>query len=330
MEKEDKLILNKIIFWAMILLLGILTYLIIKSYLAAIISAYILAYLVKPLHRRLSNKLNPKLAAIVCILIIVLIIVLPLILIAQTTISQAYNLLGDKDLKSTLEKLSENAILKQTGISLDTITQWIISLLIDLLSSALKYAPLLIITIVIMLWGVYYILIEWDSISANLKRFIPFKNKEKSVKDIDNATKALVHGTFFIALIEFALVATTFGILGINGFLILATLVGIFAFIPGLGPIIIWAPTAAYQIIQANYVSGIIIIIVGLIMSIGIETFLLGRIVQSRAKINPLVSFIGIIGGVPLFGIFGIIIGPLILIYTLKIGQEAFENSPQV
>ena len=63
----------------------------------------------------------------------------------------------------------------------------------------------------------------------------------------------------------------------------------------------------------------------GLFLSIFIETYLLNHIVEEKAKINPIIRIIGVLGGVPLFGIFGFIIGPLILVYTIKILEEAIE-----
>jgi len=45
-----------------------------------------------------------------------------------------------------------------------------------------------------------------------------------------------------------------------------------------------------------------------------------------KAKINPLIMLVGIIGGISIFGVFGFIIGPLILTYTLKLINEVIND----
>ncbi len=46
-----------------------------------------------------------------------------------------------------------------------------------------------------------------------------------------------------------------------------------------------------------------------------------------KANIHPFVMMIGVLGGIAIFGIFGFILGPLILVYTIKLVQEVFVNN---
>jgi predicted PurR-regulated permease PerM len=187
----------------------------------------------------------------------------------------------------------------------------------------------MLISILIALWGMYYFLINWDYLVPDIKKFIPFKNKERIAEEIDSATRGIVHGMFFIAIIEFAVASLGFYILGVKLYILLAILMAFLVFIPGVGPIFVWLPTALFYILTANYFRGIGVIVVGAIVSIGVETFLAGKIMEKKAKINPLMHFIGVLGGVALFGIFGFVIGPLILIYAIKLLENGIKAHSQ-
>jgi len=68
------------------------------------------------------------------------------------------------------------------------------------------------------------------------------------------------------------------------------------------------------------------VVITGLIISIFIENFVFAQVVGRQAKIHPLIVLIGVFGGVPLFGIFGFIIGPLLLVYTINLIENAVKG----
>jgi predicted PurR-regulated permease PerM len=187
--------------------------------------------------------------------------------------------------------------------------------------------PSFVIGVIITLVGAYYILINWSSLSSTLRFYLPFRERERVFKEIADATDSIVRGYLLIAIIEFIVALIGFMIAGADYFILFSFLIAIFAFIPLLGPGLVWIPLALYHFVTGNTYAGIIIAITGLIISIIIDGFLVAKIVGDKARINPLVMLIGILGGVPIFGIFGIIIGPLILFYTLKLIKESIETT---
>ena len=129
-----------------------------------------------------------------------------------------------------------------------------------------------------------------------------------------------------MALIEFVVGVIGFYLVGVKAYILLPALIFLFAFIPGLGPVLVWGPLAIFYIALQDYPTGIGVIIVGLIISLVIEILLRNKLVGSSTGINPLVMLIGIIGGMTIFGLFGFIIGPLILVYTLKLIQQTVSH----
>jgi predicted PurR-regulated permease PerM len=323
MRREEKERVHRYIFIGIILILVFLSFLVIRPYIIALVSSFILAFLVKPLFDLMKRKTNKPISALISILLIVLIVLLPLGAIISGVISQAQESLNGEFLNGIIESLSEN-ILK-TNIDTSTIFEKSTTTLISLLTSTISYLPSLILSLLITLLGVYYILINWEFLDYALKKYIPFDDKERIADEMAKTTKHMVYGTLLVGALQSILSFIVFYLLGIQYPLLLSSIIFIFAFIPAVGPAIVWAPLALYYLINQDYTTTIILVILGLILSVYMDTVLRSKLSSKSSNINPLVMIIGILGGVSLFGIFGFIIGPLILAYTLKLIENAFD-----
>lgn len=318
--------LKQYILLAIIILLVVLSYFIIKPYFIAIISSFVLAYLIKPIHNKIRKSMPESISAMICILIAFLVLILPFALLIGGVTTQSIESLNVKEVKSFLSIISAHPILENLNINLDEIKQKGTILLVSLLTSTLKQIPHVIVSILITLIGTYYILLNWEEIVSSLKNYLPFKNKDHVSKEISKVTDHIVYGTILIAFVELFIAVIGFYFLGVNFYLLFAVLIFISAFIPFIGPGLIWLPLAAYYLFTSRIQTGIGIIIIGLIISILIELMLKNKIIGDKTKINPFIILLGVFGGISLFGIFGFIIGPLILIYTIKLLQEAVKH----
>jgi predicted PurR-regulated permease PerM len=107
-----------------------------------------------------------------------------------------------------------------------------------------------------------------------------------------------------------------------------ALLITILAMVAGMFPIvgttIVWVPVAIYLLIAGNTVSALGVVMFGLIASV-IEALFKPIFISRRAKMNSSLILFGMVGGILLFGLLGIILGPLILAY-LFIVIEAYRD----
>ena len=316
--KEDS---NRYFFWAVFLLLLILSYFILKPYLIALISAYILAYLVRPLNISLEKKLSKSLSAIISVFVAIVILVLPVALIAASLVQQVQSYLQRGGLSRILEEAAKISFGEKFNFGVGTLTG-VDSPWASLLSSAVSFAPSLLIALFVTLFGMYYILINWDKLNGILAGFIPFKNRKEIVEDISEISNIIIYGTLSIALIEFVIAAAGFYLLGIKFYLLLGLVTFLLAFVPALGPALVWVPTLVYYLIVKNYYTAVGVLVIGLILSVLVDTILRAKILGDKTKINPLVMIVGLLGGIAVFGIFGFIIGPLVLLYTIEILKE--------
>lgn len=322
---NNQKIFRKYIFWVALVGLVILSYFIIRPFVIALISAFVLAYLTRPVYKFLNERgLNRALSALACILLAILVILLPIALIVGNVVNQAVTV--QKTNTGFLGNISNLPILERLNLDLQEIAQGAISFGLGYLTQAATQIPALLIAIFVAFFGMYYILIDWEILLAKLKVYIPHKDKEKTIKEISKVTKGIIYGIVLIAALQFVVTAIGFYISGVKFFLFLATIIFFLAFIPGLGAAVVWVPVALYGLFTQDYFMFIGVTITGLIASFVVDTIIGPKIMGAKTKINPLIMLVGVLGGVFVFGIFGFIIGPLILIYTLKLLEESLEN----
>jgi predicted PurR-regulated permease PerM len=315
--------IKKYALWSVIAILVILSFFIIRDYIIPLISAFILAYLAKPLYSWFNKKFSNQISAAFCIVIIILVIVIPLTLLIGSLANIASQSISIEGLSNIESKISSLPLLK--NIDVTVLNEKLTSVLISIVTSTLRQIPSLALTLLITLLGVYFILLNWPMLAANLKKYLPFKDKTRIASEIGAATHNIIYGYLLIAIIEFIIAAVGFSISGVSYALIYATIIAIFAFVPGVGPGAVWILLAIFHLFSQDYTAAIGIIITGLVISFGVDTFLVVKVVGSKSRIHPLILLVGILGGVPLFGIFGFIIGPLVLVYTIKLIEEAFR-----
>jgi len=324
--EDNKEELKRYFLLAVIFLLLFLSFKIIQPYLIVLISAFILSYLILPLYLALNKKLNKKFSAVLCILIILIAVLLPLGGIVGGIINQTHGLTNDKKVISFINDIELLPILNKLNVDLDSLFEKGTSLAVSLLSSALSYIPSLIISLIVLIFGIYYILINYENLSMELKSYLPFQDKNQIAEEIDKSTKGIIYGSFLIAVIEFVIAVIGFFLSGVDSYLLLPLIIFFFAFIPGLGPTLVWVPLAIYFAYTGNWFAFTGVIITGIILSVGVDTILKTKILGEKSKINPFIMLLGILGGISFFGIFGFIIGPLILIYSLKILSEYLKK----
>jgi predicted PurR-regulated permease PerM len=94
-------------------------------------------------------------------------------------------------------------------------------------------------------------------------------------------------------------------------------MVGLGSFVPAVGSAIIWAPAGLILILEGHTGSGIGFLLYAIVFIIGMENFLRISLQKRMADVHPLITILGFIIGVQLFGVPGIIFGPLLLSWFL-------------
>ncbi|HLC93310.1 MAG TPA: AI-2E family transporter [archaeon] len=323
---DDKHQLKGYLFWAVILGLIALAFFLVLPFMIAVISAYLLAYMARPLFVRLATRMRQTLAAVTCVFVALLLVVVPVSLVVIGVVNEAGDFASKQNISHYIGLVASHPFLR--GFNLNPITMQIQfnQFITDTTGSLLASLPGLALGLIVTLIGMYYILCSWETLSEQLKKHIPSHNKDRIIRELDKTAQAILHVTFAMAILEFAISFVGFTISGVEASLILATIIFVLAFVPSIGPIMVWAPLALYYIAIQQYPTAFGIIIIGIILTVGIEQILYSRWIGNRTRIHPFVMLLGVIGGITLFGIFGFIFGPLILASALDVIKGAMQQ----
>lgn len=305
--------LTLIIFAAILYLI----FLLVKPFISVILGSVILAYTFWPLNKRLNEKIKkPGISSAISTVIIFLIILVPLIFVLNLlTIESisAYQSLKGLDISSFIS----NDFTEKFSSQFQEIVDRVLLFFVETSSKIVLSIPQLALNFFLLFFLVFYLFKDGEKVVRIIKSHFPSKNKNIYSK-FDRLTKALIYGTILLAIIQ--------GILGGIGFLIFdipspilwGTAMAISSFIPIIGTAIVWLPAGIFKLIQGNFVSGIGIILFGFLIISTADNFIRPYLVSSKAKVHPVIIFLGVLGGLKLFGFTGIIIGPLFLALALE------------
>src|SRR5690606_17096982 len=132
-----------------------------------------------------------------------------------------------------------------------------------------------------------------------------------------NITYSNIIGQTIIAIVQGGCLALGFVIFGVEDPLFWGVICAILSFIPLLGPPLIFVPAALILLSHGNSWQGIGLLIWGFGLVINIDNVLRLVIAKKVGDIHPLITVVGVIIGLPLFGIMGLVYGPLLLAYFL-------------
>jgi predicted PurR-regulated permease PerM len=200
---------------------------------------------------------------------------------------------------------------------------WLSQRLPSLATSLLHFT----VVIGLMLFTLYFMFVQEEGFLAGLRRYLPFREKTliELGDSLRNTVQANVLGQVLISLIQALLTGLTLWIFHVPDALFWGMVSFFLAFIPLLGTPLVWAPAAILKLTQGHTGQGVGILLVGVIVIMNIDNLL--RIVLARriGDIHPLITLAGVILGVSIFGILGLVLGPLLLSYFIVL-MRVFER----
>jgi len=155
---------------------------------------------------------------------------------------------------------------------------------------------------------------------------LPKDQDEKLIQKFKDMAGAILIGYGFAGFLQGAVGGLVFAVFGLNAPFLWGVLMALLAFLPIIGIGVVFIPAAVFMFIKERFFAGCFFIVFYLVLSFGVENILKPKIVGERVKMHTLLVFLAIIGGMKLFGILGIIYGPLIVTCFLTLVDIYHEN----
>lgn len=330
-------IIRQLFVLSLIIFLG---YLITKEmipYLSGILGAVTLYVLFNTwMHRMLKKGWKPWLAATVIILTSIGIIIIPLSVIALIFISRVSELFKNKEqvthlINETVDKLETYIPFDFSAkFNSDRITNWISNYMETVANSGFDMA----ISLTIMFFMLYFMLINRNYMRGYFMMYIPLSDRNIRVlaKESRSIVKSNAIGIPLVALIQGVIALVGYYIFHVPNPLLWFVVTFIGSMIPFVGTTLGILPVSMLLISQGDNFNGFGILLYGLIV-VGSADNLFRMFVQNKlANLHPLITLIGVIIGVPLFGFIGLVFGPLVVsvfLLMLKIYKDEYGKPDQ-
>lgn len=298
----------------------------------------------------LHRKLNATLSSLITCVIIFFVLFIPVSVFVGILANEAYDLYltaRDAVLNNPIKELLENSkivdklngFLTNFGVTItgDELNRGVAELgrtvglfLYQQATSMTANIANFVVNFFFMLLIVFYLLIDNQRLVSFIVGLSPLPDDqdEKLIQKFKDMGGAILLGNGLGGLIQGTLGGIVFAFFGFKSPFLWGVIMALLAFLPIVGVGAVFLPAALYLILQGRLGAGIFFIVFYVLLSGGIEYLFKPKLVGKRVQMHTLLVFLSIIGGLKLFGILGIIYGPLVVTAFLTL-TDIYESSYQ-
>ena len=313
-------------------------YLLFRPYITPILFACVIAIVFYPLHRGVRRAFRRQnLSAAISTVLTLLLGIVPLafLLIAVSNeLSDLYQSLAMKNgsgsggLAAPLFTGSEKIMSwiehhfplssvdpKQILLSrLEDMSSSLVRLGAALVSNAFSFIVNAVIAVVIL----FFLYRDGESALSKIMAALPFPQDkiQKLQSRISSIVVVNFYGGVVIGALQGTLAGITFWALGLDSPVLWGVMTGFFSLVPMIGTAIIWLPAALGLLLTGHVAKGIILLLLGSAVIGTVDNIVRPFIIRKRVHLHMLLVFFALLGGLRLFGVLGLFVGPVILSVT--------------
>jgi len=320
------LILLVLVFWS--------CYLIFKPFLIEIFAAVILVTIFYSSYEKLVKFLwNKKgLASFVMCVLISLLIIIPVANLitygakkSVSTYEETINFIEDINFRN---KIEDNVFEKiNIGIDQEDFKRFLedtvkktSNLLVSGATNFIKETTNFLVSLVLIIFTMFFFFIDGVSMLDRLMYLTPLPNKydRKIFEKFRDVSYSTMLSTFITSIAQGLLGAFGFIIVGLPAFFA-GVFMAVFSLVPYIGATIIWLPVSIFLFLKGNVWEAIFLAIWGSLVVGSVDNLIRAYLIKDKAQVHPIFIIFSILGGISLFGFWGVIIGPLIISLAVTI-----------
>jgi predicted PurR-regulated permease PerM len=330
-----------VFFYGLVLLLGYLFLQILAPFFAPLGWAAVLAIFVYPWHEKLILRHGNARAAALTTLVVTVLIVGPGIVILAAFVQESRAALSalDQDVIAGQLNSVERAWDRIRGVIpgaqsvdlrslIENVTSRAGGFLAARVGGLLADIAVLLFQLFVTLFALFFFLRDADTIMRGVRGFLPFEplRREHMIRQTRDLVYASVAAGLLIASLQGLAGGLAFALLGLGAPVFWGVMMGFLALFPFVGTWLVWAPAAVWLVATGHAVKGLVLTVLGATIVSGIDNVLRPAILSGRAQMNGLLMFMSLLGGVGLFGLLGIVLGPLVTVIVLGL-FDAYTSS---
>jgi len=306
----------------------------VAPYLVALLIGAMLALLSRPLYEYLrQQRRGPKTSALVVTVAVALLLVIPLLAFLAVAGDQAISL-ADRlshsegfSLESIKSKLTQFGPLRTLVGDPDAIEKQMRETLQNSGKAASSWVlavagavPDFLLQLVLALGACFFFLVDGKRFLGWMKDKIPLEPdvREKLVTSFRESTLSTTWATLAAAVTQAIIVLISFLVLGVPAAFLAGCATFFFAWVPILGSTPVTVIGTIYLFMQGATTKGVIMIVLGVITGIS-DNVVRPWVLKGRGEMHPLVGLVAIFGGIQMFGILGVFLGPILVAILISL-----------
>jgi predicted PurR-regulated permease PerM len=308
---------------------------ILRPFYGAVLWGVIIAIVFRPLYRRLLRSVpeRPTLAALATVFVILVLVILPISVVAGMLVQEGlstYERIESGELNlgryfqqvfsalpawatSLLDRLGLTSMVhieERLSALLTRSAQFFAAQALSLGQNAASF----IVSLFIMLYLLFFLLRDGEALARRVRNAIPLRaDQQRSLADrFSTVIRATVKGNLVVALVQGALGALIFWLLGVGAPVLWGTLMAFLSLLPAVGAAVVWLPVAIYFLATGAVAKGVTLIAFGVLVIGLVDNILRPILVGKDTRMPDYVVLISTLGGIAVFGLNGFVIGPVI------------------
>ncbi len=323
-----------LLFYGLVILLAYFVYLIFAPFLVPLAWAAVLVVVSYPAYEWLKRRMHPTTAALVSTLGVTLILIVPSVLVMIAFVRQGveavqsiqfsiaaghftwlanawahlhnrFPSIGSDDVTTALHRYTEQA------------AEFVAARLGTILRNTAVFFFHLFVTVLVM----FYLYRDGDAMIERLRQILPFDSGpgDRMLGDARELIFASVTSSLASAVVHALLGGFAFAVTGIKAPLFWGVMMGFCSFIPVVGSAIVWVPAAVSLMVGGHLGRGIFLAIFCILIVGLVDNVMRPWLISGRAQLGGLLVFISVLGGISVFGLLGVVLGPIIVATTASL-----------
>jgi predicted PurR-regulated permease PerM len=318
-----------------------------EPFLGVVLWAVVLAIVFFPMHRRIRARVgSPGWSAVLSCLLVIFVILVPLTLLTFAVVNEL------SDFAQLLQQKADGnggaagvaaGLLDPNHPYLGPAVRWL-GQYVDLgkltsqafiaerlkgLSGAIAARTLgfvggavgFIVEVFFVIFTMYYLFRDGERLREAAYDLMPLSDTKarEILERTGEVIGASVYGVLVIAVIQGVLGGLAFWVLGLPSPLLWGVVMIFLSMIPMLGSFIVWVPAAIYLGLTGEWGKAAMLAVWGALVIGSVDNFLRPKLVGERTRLHELLVFFSVLGGLQVYGVLGIVLGPVIVAISLAL-----------
>jgi predicted PurR-regulated permease PerM len=321
--------LTTVLSYGVLLLLIYLVFRIYEPFLAALGWAAILVIFFYPMHRWLMQRFTANRAAVLSTLAVTFLLIVPAILVTTLFVREALAIsrgvqntfveehapmvaktwvwiakhVPGLDPDADVIEMLEKGVQKQAGF------------LAERLGTILRNIAEFIFDLFVMIFAMFYFFRDADSIIRGVRSILPFdaEHRDTMITQARDLISASVTTSLIVAAIQGALGGLGFALVKLPTPIFWGVAMGFFSLVPVVGSGLIFVPAALWLGFTGHWGRALLLLVICAGVSTVVDNVVRPLLLGGRTELSGLVIFISVVGGVSVFGMLGLVLGPILV-----------------